>query len=81
MTKMGGDEALFCGDQLAMTDAAQFDVDAFEQETGLWRGHFWRKDGKAITIEGTTMSSFTTMVFPTKEAALSEAATIIEKIL
>ncbi len=64
-----------------MTKATQFDIDTFEREPGLWRAHFNRKDGKPITIEGTTMSSFTTMDFPTKEAALREATAAIEKLL
>jgi hypothetical protein len=64
-----------------MTKATQYNIGAIELEPGKWCGHFNRMDGKPFTIQGTTMSSFTTMDYPTKEAALSGAGAYIEKHL
>jgi hypothetical protein len=52
-----------------MADISQFNIAGFQDvASGLWRASFNRKDGAAITFEGTTMKTFITSADAIDEA-------------
>ena len=57
-----------------MADISQFNITTFQDASNHWWASFTRKDGAAITFEGTTMLTFKTSHGTTDQADANNLA-------